>query len=554
MRKVKTFFIMTIFLTFLFLSAGISLFAVHPAKAFSQNVTHNNYKSEFGLDETLFLALLALRNEVCSSETFPSTFFSSSFFVDEYASYTPSSADGESIKADLEDNKLNLTLGENSPYDCLKNFTTNKIISIRGLNNLDLSTIKTLILDDNKIFSISANDLEGLVSIYKLSVNNNNLSFFAINPTISGKIIYLNLRNNALKKIDISTVALNAEVDLASNLFESIDDIEFGNSLEYLDLSFNNITESFNLTSFSTALGVTPIFLVQGLNKTSFTAGQKIAVVNDTFYGKNLIAHIKYNSGSDYFQGDVDIVQSAATQGLNFLTLPAGEIEISFTFDSSSNLPEENEVFLENKEISSKLPAPKVSAVSDGLSITTYSQHSPMTFSFSMNDDNDFVNRSVAMGDAVLYSGIQGEEKANSTTFNIDTFMTTTLSAYYVFDGISGDKLTLNVSYSQQSNLTLGVIVVIITFVVIASVVYIVRWIKNGTPITPLSPMEIAREQRRRERKQGSGDFPYAQDFENVQDDKSAFPPQDSYEKDDMVDLLNDENDGSKNEEGRYRK
>ncbi|NCB48725.1 MAG: hypothetical protein EOM55_03800 [Clostridia bacterium] len=530
--------------------------ATKTANAITSTVTYTNYLSTFNLESTLFYALLALENAVNAEND---TGFSSSFFTSGFSSSSPSSEDGVAIKNDLSSNKLNLTLGENSPYECLRNFE-DKITNVRGLNNLDLSGIQTLILDDNSILAINSSDLSSLTNINILSVCKNSLSSFSINPAISGEITQLYLRDNSLTQVDLSGVALNATIDLAGNLFENFSDITFGGTLIKLDLSFNNITQEPNIPI---GLGCTPIFFMQGLNKENFFAGDTIAVVNDGVFVQNLIIHVKYFAGdgevsaSEYYMDSSDILSSAGTIGFNQIKLPAGKIEISFSYVGNLNFPENNEKYFENMFIASKLPAPSVIAMSNGNVITTFAQTSPMNFSFSLNLYSNVANSDLILSDAVIYSGVSGQEQANLSTYNITTISSNTFSSYFVFDGITGGITTISASYQATSNTALGISLIILIFVVTSCVIYVIRWIRNGSPIAPLTDSEMFREKRRREKRQGRTDFPYFDDkLANGDEDMVDLSSQNvSQDENSSVQLLNEDKNPSDNyEKGRYKK
>lgn len=533
-----------------------SLKETKSANATTSIVTYSNYRTIFNLEASLFNALLELENKVNAEND---TGFNSSFFTTGFESSSPTSDDGIAIQNDLALGKLNLTIGENSPYECLRDFE-DKITDISGLNNLDLSGIQTLILDDNSISSVSSGDFSSLINIDILSVCNNSLSSFFINPTLSGKITQLYLRDNLLTQVDLSDMALNATIDLAGNLIESFTNLSFGGTITSLDLSFNNIIEEPNIPL---ALGCTPVFFMQGLNKEKFIAGDTIAVVNDGEFAQDLIVHVKYFAGdtevtaSEYYVDASDILLSAASMGFNQIELPAGKLEISFSFVENLNTPENDAKYFGELFIASKLPAPTVTAMSNGSVISTYSQTSPMNFSFALNLNSNVSNSILVLADAVIYSGVSGEEQANVSTYDITAYASKTLSSYFVFDGITSEIATLSASYQSATNITLGLVLIIIIFIVIASVVYVIRWIRNGSPIAPLTDSEMFREKRRREKRQGKTDFPYVSNNQNSSDDDMVDLSSKNLSADESgsVELIKeDDNHRNNDEKGRYKK
>jgi hypothetical protein len=466
----------------------------------SSLVSSTNYYSTYNLDYPLFQALLSLENEVTNGND---TGFSSSFFSGTFADYTPTSTDGVSIKTDLTNGILDLQTAENASYTCLED--NDAITSIIGLKNLQLDGITTLILDGNAITYIYSSDLSSLTDLNVLSANENGLKSFATDENLSA----LYLRDNDLSSIDLSSLAQNAVVDLAGNLIEDIADITFSSlPLNSLDLAFNNITGGINLSSLQTRIGCTPVFLVQGLNKTSFTAGDSVAVVYNST--TSVVANVKYSSTSA-FSGNLE--SSGTTSGVNVMTLPAGKIDITFTFSSTAveNLGDDG--YLSSMSISSKMPAPTVTATVDGSVVASYSQNSPTEFSFAMNVDNSVVNLSTIVQNAEIYSGLNGSEKKSVSTYSLSSVGFITLKAYYVFDGIDGNTLVFDASYTKASNTALSLVLMVIIFVAIATVIYLINWFRNGAPMVSLTTAEVLRERRRQERKMGRSNIPLPNDF-----------------------------------------
>ncbi len=461
-------------------------------------VTYTNYYN-YELDKKLFDILLKLKNELKKDNNVLE--FSTTFFTTEYATITPTTSDGTAIKNDLSAGKLNLTIGENSPYECLQSLTDeDKITDITGLNNIDMSGIQTLILDGHAITSVTNTDFANLTDIRTISMNNNNLTRFEINPSIDAEIVTLSLRDNKLKTIDLSSLAPDSNVDLAGNFIENYSDITFARPVTSLDLAFNNITTAPANTS---SIGCEPIFLVQGLNKTSFSAGDKVAVVNHSSYVTGLSVKVNYfagdgeNPASSYYTAGTTIAQSASAIGFNTIFLPAGKLDISFSLGVDVNIPEADEAYLLDKYIASRIPAPNITAKSNGQTITSYSNTSPLTFSFSLNIDQNVANLNRIVQDAVIFTGTQGSETAGKNAFILDTFGSKTILSYYVFDSITGEKAVVSATYSPERNTTFSIVLIIIIAIGIGTVVYMARWIKNGAPIAPLSDRERFKELRR---------------------------------------------------------
>ena len=85
-----------------------------------------------------------------------------------------------------------------------------KIKDIEGLNSLDLSNIKTLILDNNAISRVTASDFETLLGVNVISMQNCGLDYFTLNPELE-RVNELRLSNNNLTEIEIPFIGKSIE-------------------------------------------------------------------------------------------------------------------------------------------------------------------------------------------------------------------------------------------------------------------------------------------------------------------------------------------------------
>ena len=120
------------------------------------------------------------------------------------------------------------------------NFQNTRIISIAGLNKLNLPSLQKLNLGANTISEIKTEDLKYLPALTELYLHENNISQLTL-PSSLNKLQVLNLNANKLSTIDISNV-YSGVVSLSFNKFTNINDIKFPRKLAGTDL----IVELFN--------------------------------------------------------------------------------------------------------------------------------------------------------------------------------------------------------------------------------------------------------------------------------------------------------------------
>ena len=154
-------------------------------------ITEANY-TDYGISTNNYEIFHSLAEQVLGDETtsFKSNLFSTT--SDEIIASSPSSADGLAIKEDVLAGVLDLTVGENARYDCLKN--KSQIVSLEGFNVLSFNGIETLYLQDNRLESIEASELNGFSSLKNLYLDNNQISQFEIGSYFDNKIEVLSLQ------------------------------------------------------------------------------------------------------------------------------------------------------------------------------------------------------------------------------------------------------------------------------------------------------------------------------------------------------------------------
>ena len=119
------------------------------------------------------------------------------------------------------------------------------ISSLLGLNLLNLSSLKQIILRDNQISVITEEVAQKLSAVENLDLSNN--SFQSIDLSLYTNLTNLNLSYNSIKRIDLSmplnqNTAIN--VNLMSNQFTSHTQITLDSEKNYnLNLIYNKLTD-----------------------------------------------------------------------------------------------------------------------------------------------------------------------------------------------------------------------------------------------------------------------------------------------------------------------
>ena len=441
--------------------------------------------------------------------------------TEKYNRYMQRIEKSDKIKNDLDDGILDLTIGENARYDCLKNTNLSKIKDISGLNELNLENIKTLIIDDNEIEVVKETDFDTLDSISFLSLKNNKISSFSFNENLF-ELKNLYLSNNKIKNIDLSKfvyVGRYVDCDLSYNLLSGYDDFVLPNSItfESLNLSFNLLGDlsQTQIEQISNCIDNKKVFLgVQGINDfESALAGTKIKVFNlDSKTISNLKVKISYFEGnakiskSDYYSSTQNniIEEVVGTQNGNEILLPAGKLKIEFLSgdnainqDNFTTMSENLLNCFESKICLSKLIAPIYKITVGDKIVDTKSISENGTIDFYVGDET----LALLNGhdeDIKIFSSFNiffGEEE--NTRLVVDKNGTFEIFYYCSFDGISSETKSISITRRNLTGIVWGVIIILFIIILFATVFYVVKWIRDGSNIAPLTDRELRRIRKR---------------------------------------------------------
>ena len=475
-------------------------------------VTEYNYflsttQGGFDMDTSLYYALRVLENTVYGEENDPNTLtsFSKDFFSSGYIQAEPTTEDGINIKSDLSNGILDLTTGENATYDCLKTLGEEptyirKISSLRGLENLQLNGITTIILDGNEITMVEENTFDNIMTLSSLSIAGNRLSNISLSGDTVSRLRSLDLSDNNLSQINL-TNANGISLDLSNNNFTDIPNVS--GKFSKIDISFNSITDVTKIQDLRVKTNCVPIVLVQGLENIEL-AGDSL-LIDSSYY--NLIARVEYSSDSS-FSGVIARTSVNNDQPYQQLFMPAGKVRLYLEFDQSTpNNIKEN---LGSREFQLRLKSPTFTAMSNGKTIDSFESTENMYFSFSVNADKSLANYNDVMQYAVLYSGIGSNINPNSQ-INIEQNGQYNLQAYAQFDGLNSETITIQVKKDDYSGLTWTLIVVAGIAVISVSLWFVIRWFKNGAVVAPLSDREISRLNRSKQFRESGKYYDYSE-------------------------------------------
>lgn len=530
-----------------FAFGGINLLPVK-ASISSPDINNNNYSSTYEMDKTLYDVIRAFAKQLNFNQ--PIAGFDSDIFTTGYNDYQPKEAwysesdpekyathmknieESNQIKADLDAGILNLTVGKNAKYRCLKDTNLSPIKNITGLNDLSLDTVKTLILDDNQISTISATDFENLTNLQNLSLKNNDIKAISFNSSLA-KLNSLDLSGNALTQVDLSTLVYTngkyPSCNLSNNQIGNINDLIFPTStkLESLNLNFNNL---YNLTTQQIEIlsnkvnGTKPVFLgVQSENSfNNLVAGTKVVVYN---LQNSDISEL--NVVASYFEGDISLTKSdfyvegednticetLGTEQIETLYAPAGKIKFVFysgdTEINADNFPALDQDVVEtfsSKVCFTPLSSPNYTLKSKGKVVTDTYQEQDVEIEFAIASENipNISDVKDSIKGAKLYSGFNGKfSKDEQTSLNVNSNGTFDCEAIAIFDGVTSIKASVSITRKNMSGIIWGLVIIVILFVIGGAVYYIVKWVREGGSVAPLTQKEIHNANRRKERKYG---------------------------------------------------
>ncbi len=504
-RKSLTFLLLiTVFCCSLIFGFGL----INPVQAMAAGVDYSS-PEDGDFDSSLFNVVRTLAAELNGGGGVSG--FNATIFKDDYKSidYATASVDAKKIIDDLNQGILNLTTGDDAAYTRLK---TMKIKDIEGLNSLDLSNIKTLILDNNAISRVAAADFETLLGVNVISMQNCGLDYFTLNPELE-RVNELRLSNNNLTEIDLSKMytltGQRPRVDLSNNKISAIGSINFGaKQFASLDLSFNNLQDvDVDTLSLNMYNGAKPEILVQGVSDLgSLKAGDKFTV-----YQSNEIANFKvkfsYADTSDFYVsgGDNVICQTTGTEAKESVYIPAGRIAVEF-FSGENPINEVQYPKLKKQNCNIKLSAPTIQTIVDDKVVDQTTVSTDIKIKFVYENIDLLPNKDDILSSTnkvQIFSKIDESDDAfkQNEELLINQNGDYTIKVYAYFDGLYSETAELKVVRRDMTGIIIGILIVVAIFVVCGAIYFIGRWIREGAVVAPLSEKEILRLKRSREKK-----------------------------------------------------
>ena len=532
-----------------------------------KDINSTNYSDTYDFDDTLYRVIkeLAKQFNPNSDQTGlnPVSGFNVNLFSEEYKTAQvldggAEKSDGQKLKEDLANGILNLTTGANARYSCLINRTAIK--DITGLNSLALSNIKTLILNDNVLTSIKEDQLETLNNLRVLRVENNGLTSVKLNPDIT-TINEVYFANNNLTELDMSNLdiynTIRPKVDLSNNQISSITGFSFPTSgLSKFDLSFNNLkdlSEQELATLNSKMSGTAKVdILLQGIkNLDNLKAGEIISIYQSDKIEKLSVA-ISYAPESSFYDEMADnlICKTEGNNEVETISIPAGKVVIEFfsngTLINETNFPGLDSVMLEKlsaKTCNIALTAPTFVAYVNGEEVESLDQEKDIKVVFGVENANNIPNITDILNSSVIYSQTVTKTSTFSAVDNqlINKNGDYTCKAYIYFDGIASEVVSIDLSRQDMSGITLGIVIIVIIFVVCAAGIYLVRWIREGANIAPLTDKEIYNLNKRREKKLGENREDFISDLDKPRYETSVTEKGYNDNEKDFIENLNEE-------------
>ena len=461
------------------------LYIPQPAFADVVTFTQNNY-SVYEMNSSLYNALCSLASTIKGESV---TSFSSSYFSPITREYAIGASDSEQstlIVNDLDSGLFDITTGEQAKYDCLK--TCSEITSLGGLSYMNMRGVTRVVVDNNAISSVRAEDLTSFINVKEISINNNSLSSFETSSYFANKIDYLSLKNNRLISANINCLAQNAVCDLSQNNLSSIEDIVcVSKNLSSVNLAFNNLHELDSQTLLS-KFGCNPTLLLQGV-ESSYQFMDKISVQSQG--SCNIKAHIRYSTRSLYYTGDDDICATSGDSTLETLLVPAGKIEIYYTYDSLPAGITGDMLPLTSCDIN---PPQAVYTIQVGKKTSNeLVQKNDFTISFALPtytlaNQNDFTIYATL---STIQVGKDNDSLLDNT-FNVKNNGNYTFESQINFDGLKSQKLSISVTKHNTAGIYVGISLVLV--VVLGTLAFFVlrNWLKNGGRVAPLSAKQMS--------------------------------------------------------------
>lgn len=399
------------------------------------------------------------------------------------------------FKAGYFDEKISLNLNNNDPLNMIGEAQINahpnkKITSLSGLESLYFGALKELKLDNNNIRTITDEELNRAPNLNKLSMKNNRIE--NIEKFANNKVYYLDLSGNNIQEIDLSQIeksdgvyydADKAYVNLDYNRIADIEDIKLP------DLSIVAMDLFLVCNNFMTAIpsdfgGHNVRLMVQGYKPDgTIEAGATLRLVQDGI--TVLSAKLFYQAESVFYDAanpDAAIT-SSNTNGI--LTFVPGKVILKFyeddvvialgvfaerVLDVKPAKPEFVVLDSDNRDLSIS------NRYGDQIKIVASSSEGATIWAKQQSADSYVVGNEVTLVSTGTYK----------------------VSFVSVYDGLTSDETSFNVTLYNSAALMWLLIGVVVLIVVIIAIVFIVRWYRAGGIVAPLTEKEQNRSERPR--------------------------------------------------------
>lgn len=441
-----------------------------------KQVITNHYADNVNFSKSLYAVLSRIYTE--SGNTLGQ---GGSFPIDAFNSYT----------------SLDLTLGQGLLADYP---VDNKITSLVGMEYLSLNSLTTLTIDGHNITTIYSDDLSAMNKLQTLYITDSNVESISFPATMT-QLTYLDLSGNKLTEVDVSILAnkgtnINGRpyCNLSKNSFENAAKIKLPTTypLRGLDVSYNNlvgaVASDFNANKVS-------ILLQSYAPDAELVYGQKIYVadgfVRSDIGGEaqyeditNLNAKIFFNTTSQYY---ATMPEAIAETVDGYVTVPCGKLVVKF-FEGQQEITTVEDLSATSKDILP--PAPTLKGYADGKELVNLSSSSNITVKAELaltgTSLDPFIKENcvvqIKVGVNGNYETLSSIDFTKGGRYSISTIIS--------FDGLSSRVESTSVQKNDYTGLTWALIILVFIIVVAASLVYLLRWVREGAVVAPLTDNE----------------------------------------------------------------
>ena len=292
--------------------------------------------------------------------------------------------------------------------------------------------------------------------------------------------------------------------------------------------------------------------LLQGIkNLDSLKAGETISVYQSDKIAK-LSIQISYSPESSLYDegGDNLICKTTGNNEVESIAIPAGKVVIEFfsngTLINETNFPSMESNLrdkLSTKNCNIALTAPSFVAYVNGEEVESLDQEKDIKVVFGVENASNIPNIGDILNSSIIYSQTVTKTSSYSAVNNqlINKNGDYTCKAYIYFDGIASEVVSVDLSRQDMSGITLGIVIIVIIFVICAAGVYLVRWIREGANIAPLSDKEIYNLNKRREKKLGENREDLIADLDKPRYEASVTEKGYNNNDSDFIENLNEE-------------